>query len=69
MFILPQKERERKSLQDENNKALKDNGREVMEEMSQQDVPAGSMHRNLRANTGDTGSIPGLGRPHMWWSH
>ena len=31
------------------------------------DFPAGAVDKNLSANAGDTGSIPGLGRPHMPW--
>ena len=31
--------------------------------------PGGSMVKNLPANAGDTGSIPGPGRSHMPWSN
>ena len=31
--------------------------------------PVGSVVKNLPANAGDTGSIPGLGRSHMPWSN
>ena len=34
-----------------------------------QDFPGGSVVKNLPANAGDTGSIPGLGRSHMPWSN
>ena len=30
--------------------------------------PGGPVVKNLPANAGDTGSIPGLGRFHMLWS-
>ena len=30
-------------------------------------LPGGTMGKNLPANTGDTGSIPGLGGFHMLW--
>ena len=33
------------------------------------DFPGGSVDKNLSANAGDTGSIPGPGRFHMWWSN
>ena len=33
------------------------------------DFPSGTVDRNLPANTGDTGSIPGPGRFHMPWSN
>ena len=32
-----------------------------------QDFPGGAMDRNLPANAGDMGSIPGPGRFHMLW--
>ena len=32
------------------------------------DFPACSVDKNLPANAGDTGSIPGLGRFHILWS-
>ena len=32
------------------------------------DFPGGTVVKNLPANSGDTGSSPGLGRPHMPWS-
>ena len=31
--------------------------------------PGGAVVENLPANTGDTGSSPGLGRSHMLWSN
>ena len=31
--------------------------------------PGGLAVKNLLANSGDTGLIPGLGRPHMSWSN
>ena len=31
--------------------------------------PGGSVVKNLPANVGDTGLIPGLGRSRMQWSH
>ena len=31
----------------------------------QQDFPGGTVVKNPPANAGDTGSSPGLGRPHM----
>ena len=31
-------------------------------------IPGGPVVKNLPANAGDTGSIPGLGRFHMLWS-
>ena len=34
---------------------------------SVQDFPGGPMVKNLSANAGDVGSIPGVGRPHMLW--
>ena len=34
-----------------------------------QDFPGGAVAKNLPANAGDTGSIPGLGRSHMLWSN
>ena len=33
------------------------------------DFPGGVVVKNLPANAGDTGSIPGLGRSHMPWSN
>ena len=30
-----------------------------------QDFPGGAVVKNLSANAGDTGSIPGLGKSHM----
>ena len=33
------------------------------------DFPGGTVVKNLPANAGDTGSIPGLGRSHMPWSN
>ena len=33
------------------------------------DFPAGTMNKNLSANAGDTGLIPGLERFHMPWSN
>ena len=33
-----------------------------------QDFPGGTVVKNLPANEGDMGSIPGLGRSHMPWS-
>ena len=33
------------------------------------DFPGGAVVKNLPANAGDTGSIPGLGRSHMPWSN
>ena len=33
------------------------------------DVPGGTVDRNLPANAGDTGLIPGPGRFHMPWSN
>ena len=33
--------------------------------ISSRDFPGGPMVKNLPANAGDTGSIPGLGRSHM----
>ena len=32
-------------------------------------LPGGPVVKNLPANAGDTGSIPGLGRFHMRWSN
>ena len=32
-----------------------------------QDYPCGPVVKNAPTNTGDTGSIPGLGRSHMLW--
>ena len=32
-------------------------------------VPDGAVDRNLPANAGDTGLIPGPGRAHMLWSN
>ena len=32
---------------------------------AQQDFPGGTVVKNLPANAGDTGSIPGPGRSHM----
>ena len=32
------------------------------------DFPGGTVVKNLPANAGDMGSIPGLGRSHMPWS-
>ena len=31
--------------------------------------PGGAVVKNLPANAGETGSIPGLGRSHMPWSN
>ena len=31
--------------------------------------PGGTVVKNRPANAGDTGSIPGLGRSHMWRSN
>ena len=36
---------------------------------SLQDFPGGPVVKNLPANAGDTGSIPGLGRSHMLQSN
>ena len=33
------------------------------------DFPGGTVVKNLPANAGDTGSIPGPGRSHMLWSN
>ena len=33
------------------------------------DFPGGTVVKNLPANTGDMGSIPGPGRSHMLWSN
>ena len=33
------------------------------------DFPGGAVVKNLPANAGDTGSIPGLGISHMPWSN
>ena len=33
------------------------------------DFPGGAVFKNLPANAGDTGSIPGPGRFHMLWSN
>ena len=33
------------------------------------DFPGGAVVKNPPANTGDPGSIPGLGRSHMLWSN
>ena len=33
------------------------------------DFPGGAVVKNLPANAGDTGSIPGLGRSHTLWSN
>ena len=30
--------------------------------------PGGSVVKNVPANAGETGSIPGWGRSHMWWN-
>ena len=32
----------------------------------QGDFPGGTVERNLPASAGDTGSVPGLGRSHIW---
>ena len=34
-----------------------------------QDFPGGAVVKNLPANAGDTGLIPGLGISHMPWSN
>ena len=34
-----------------------------------QDFPGGAVVKNLPANAGDMGSIPGPGRSHMPWSN
>ena len=33
------------------------------------DFSGGAVDKNLTANTGDSGSTPGLGRFHMSWSN
>ena len=33
------------------------------------DFPGGTVVKNLPANAGDTGLIPGSGRSHMLWSN
>ena len=33
------------------------------------DLPGGAVVKNLPANAGDTGSIPGPGRSHVPWSN
>ena len=38
-------------------------------ENHQQGFPGSSVVKNLPANAGDTGSIPGPGRYHMLWSN
>ena len=37
--------------------------------MSLEDFPGGLMVKNLPVNAGDTGSIPGPGRPHRLWAN
>ena len=39
-----------------------------MKKQSVQGFPGGAVVKNPPANTGDTGSSPGLGRSHMPWS-
>ena len=41
----------------------------VIEELFAGDFPGGAVVKNLPANAGDTGSIPGPGRSHMLWSN
>ena len=41
----------------------------IMLKMQKLDVPGGSVVKNLPANTGNTGSIPGMGRSHVLWSN
>ena len=38
------------------------------EEAKSNDFPGGAEDKNRPASTGDTGSVPGLGRLHMWQS-
>ena len=40
----------------------------ILEKISQ-GIPNSSVIKNLPANAGDRGSIPGPGRSHMMWSH
>ena len=38
------------------------------EEAKSNDFPGGAEDKNRPASAGDTGSVPGLGRLHMWQS-
>ena len=42
-----------------------------LDEVKQKNLgfPGSAVVKNLPANTGDMGSSPGLGRPHMPWSN
>ena len=40
-----------------------------MMKVNVRDFPEDPVVKNLTANAGDTGSIPGLGRFHMLWSN
>ena len=40
----------------------------IKKSTNNRDFPGGTVVKNLPANIGDTGSIPGLGRSHMPWS-
>ena len=41
----------------------------VIKKSSNRDFPCSAVVKNLPANAGDTGSIPGLGGSHMPWSN
>jgi len=41
----------------------------ISSELLHQDFPGGPVVKNLLANAGDMGSIPGPGRSHMPWSN
>ena len=42
---------------------------EVLRKYNSRDFPGGAVVKNLPANAGDMGSIPGPGRSHMLWSN
>ena len=44
------------------------NRQDLIRNQTRGGFPGGSVVKNLSANAGDTGSIPGLGRSHILWS-
>ena len=51
------------------NKHLKSTRGKKKKKKYQRDFPRGPVVKNLPANVGDMGSIPGLGRFHMLWGN
>ena len=47
----------------------KTHSKQQRQKQSNRDFPVGAVVKNLAANAGDMGSIPGVGRPDMSWSN